>query len=272
MFDLLMTPFLQIIDIFGNLRRHVFGPRASTQRKMNLSFKAGHFDISDSYTDMTRIFFFTLFYCSLFPVGFFFASAIFTLAYWIDKFTILRRSAQGGRIGSGVSTSSNTFLLLCVIAHAIMSSVNYAQFPFDNACESENAVDEEYYGSWKVGSETVQVSDESVQYNYCDQNLLRTPEFPPLPSAILKDAGSWMDKSQENFANVYAWVMIVVVCITGATIVIRTLTLALNALFFRKFKVREIFECHLSVPIFLVRHNSDHYTYSAFNRYFKSKI
>jgi hypothetical protein len=237
MFDLLLTPALQILDIGGNLGRHYLGPRKSDQRRMNLSFKAGQFDLDDKYTNTTRIFFFTLFYCSLFPAGFFFASAIFAIAYWLDKFSILRTCAQGPRIGSRVAEMSNLFFLLCLATYAVRSSYSFAQFPFDSACDTGNVLSEDYHGTWSVNqTESVEISGENLEYQFCIQNLFSKMSFPS--SVILKDSDSWMNDAQDQYSSIFAWVMIIVVVIIFATIVLWTLSHAIYKLFFRDFKVR----------------------------------
>ena len=62
MLDLIRFPLLQLPDIIGNLRRHVFGPRAGSQRQMNLYFQGTDYDIGERYTEVTRILFLTFFY------------------------------------------------------------------------------------------------------------------------------------------------------------------------------------------------------------------
>ena len=238
-FDLFTGPVLQITDIWGNLCRHVFATRQNDQMKMNLKFKSGQLDIGERYTNMTRIFFFTLFYCSLFPAGFFFAAVIFAAAYWLDKFSILRSYRQGPKVGNKVSRMSNFFLLLCLGTYAVMTSLNFAQFPFDNACDSGISIDETYRGIWTIteSQEEVTLSDSDAEHEFCSQNLLRKFSFPPVPSVILEDAYEWMNPSQETYAPIITWAMCAILLVIGATILIRTIFRAINTLFFRDFKV-----------------------------------
>ena len=41
---------LNILDIFENLKRHVFAPRAKTQEDMNQLMKGSSVDLADRYT------------------------------------------------------------------------------------------------------------------------------------------------------------------------------------------------------------------------------
>lgn len=237
-FDLLTGPILQLTDIFGNLSRHVFAPRQHDQRRMNLKFKPGQVNIGERYTNVTRIFFFTLFYSSLFPVGFFFAAVIFFMAYWLDKFSILRSYEQGPKVGTTVSKMSNLFLLLCLGIYVIMTSFNFLQFPFDNACDTGNSVDDSYQGTWTMieSQEEVTLTDSNAEHGFCSQNLLKKFIVSPLPSLVL-DHAEWMNSSQQTFSQIFAWVMIVILIVIGATLVLWTVSRTIYALFFRDFKV-----------------------------------
>ena len=237
MFDLVTSPTLQLLDIGGNLRRHLFGPRKSDQRRMNLDFRAATFDVSDKYTNVTRIFFFTLFYCSLFPSGFFFASAIFASAYWIDKYSILRTCGQGAKIGSQVAKMSNVFFLLCLATGAVMMTYNFAQFPFDNACETDTIL-KNFGGIWELEgiSESVEVGDEILEFKFCNQDLMSQVSFPPLPSTILTYSKDWMNEAQNKYATIMVWVMLSILVIIFSTFILWTLSRALFALFFNPFK------------------------------------
>ena len=57
---------------------------------MNLYFNGAYYDIGERYTAMTKVLIFTLLYCTIFPLRFFFATAILVITYWIDKYSLLR--------------------------------------------------------------------------------------------------------------------------------------------------------------------------------------
>ncbi len=236
LFDLALTPGLGLTDIWGNLMRHYFGPRAASQRQMNLCFKAGTYDIGDMYTNVTRVFFFTLFYCTIFPAGFFFASAIFFLLYWVGKFNILRTYCQSPQVSATVSVISNKFLLLCLLFYVVTASYQYAQFPFDNACESSDTVAEEFVGTYEINQDgvnaTIEVAADDKVYNFCQQNLLFSGIFPPIAARMPQDENlRWMNSSQERFSTIYGWTMVVVFLLVLATVVIYTMIRIVTSLF-----------------------------------------
>jgi len=118
--ECIQRPIIQLIGIGGFLKRHIFGPRAEDQRRMNLWYAGDPYFISERYTDITKVLLLVLFYCILYPVGYFFASLIFSIYYWVDKFLILRSWKQGPMIGTTVSRLSSHFFKLCLIAYAVV--------------------------------------------------------------------------------------------------------------------------------------------------------
>jgi len=136
-------------------------------------------------------------------MGFFIASIIFTVYYWMDKFCILRSWKQGPKLGVAVSSTSAFFFKLCLLTYAVMASYFYSQFPSDNACLSNNGEDvTAYTGSVDPGGKMF--TTEPVQgYQFCDMELLRSGEFPALPS--LQNGGNWMTPNQETYSKMFGW-------------------------------------------------------------------
>jgi hypothetical protein len=48
--ELFLSPFLRLLDIVGNLKKHILGPRAKTQESMNLSFQGTAYNLGERYT------------------------------------------------------------------------------------------------------------------------------------------------------------------------------------------------------------------------------
>ena len=242
LFDLLLTPTLGFSDLFGTLKRHFFGPRAATQRLMNLCFKAGEYDIGEMYTNVTRVFFFTVFYCTIFPTGFFFAAAIFFVIYWVDRFAILRSYCQSPKVSATVSKFTNNFFLLCLLCYAVLASYHYAQFPFDNTCETETAVDD-YIDQYSLKmydgeelDEIREVTENDQVYKFCQQDILRLGIFPPIAANQPQDS-KWMNGSQEIFSTMYGWTMVTVLIAVSASIIIWSLSRLFQLLFCTGFLV-----------------------------------
>jgi hypothetical protein len=84
---------------------------------------------------MTNVLFLTFYYALLFPIGFFFAAATLAIHYFVDKHCLLRKWAQAPMLGSSIADMSRIyFFSLAIAVYAVMSSYNFASWPYDNAC------------------------------------------------------------------------------------------------------------------------------------------
>lgn len=239
--ELIQRPIMKAVGIFGIIYRHILGPRAVDQRRMNLWFSGDSYNIGERYTEITKIFFLALFYCILYPMAFFFASAIFAIYYWVDKFSILRSWKQGPKIGTAVSNMSMFFFKLCTLAYAIMAAYFYSQFPYDNACRS----DDEDLSAYSTGSfnvmyrnsteVTIQVTNATQAYKFCDQELIRSGSFPPLPTL---QSDTWMDQSQEDFSSIFGWTSVAMLIIVLISLAYLLFMAFIYPLFFKAYKTR----------------------------------
>lgn len=235
--DLFLRPTLQYLNIGGNIGKHLKAPKAKRQRTMNLFFKADSYDIGERQTNITTIFFFTLFYSAIYPMGYFFAFAIFTVKYWLDKFCILRSWGQGPKIGTSVAKISNVFYLLALICFAIQTFYSYAMFPYDNACHVDTS-DGSYTGSWNLTrmdgeeiTDSVLVSDGHSEYKFCEQNSIRSIPFPPTPTNLVGLTSDWMSTKREPTAYNLALCMLVSLVVIGASLLVNTVVRGYNILF-----------------------------------------
>lgn len=249
LFDIILEPIVLLIDFGGLFTKHIKAPRQPDQRRMNLCFRVKEFDVSERYTNVSRVLLFTLFYSILFPLGFFFATAIFFMLYWIDKMTILRRNSSATRVGSRMTKTSNIFLLVSIIAYTLGTTFMFIQFPFDNLCTSDDTqIIPNYYGTWnlrvkdeegEIYQDTVEINEHSRSYHYCNQNLVTQMKFPPLPESIVEDATAWMSESQELFAHTLTYTMLVSICVVGLTVTFWVTRQGMQWLcFFQRIQVR----------------------------------
>lgn len=97
--------------------------------------------ISDTHQDMTKVLFVVFFYSALFPSGFFFGSLILTIQYFVDKFSLMRIWGWSSLLGSELAVFSRQyFFTAALITLALISSITWAQFPYDNICDDESSV------------------------------------------------------------------------------------------------------------------------------------
>jgi len=246
MVNLLSKPLLQLSDVLGNLNRHYFGPRELDQRRMNLKFQGSTYDIGERYTELTRVLFLTFFYCTIFPAAFFFAAAILTESYWLDKFSILRSWKQGPNIGTKISIFSNYFFLAILLVYSVIMSYTYAQMPFDNACNTNVTISSDYYHLFTGNAMShkrdlfevdITSASEHKEHKFCNQNFLEyvPAVFPALPS-FQPEGSEWMNDSQRIFASIYGWSCVVVCLLVGATMFLKTLYNCFSSLFCSGYK------------------------------------
>ena len=133
--DLWISPAIQLFDIPGFLKRHILGPRAPDQRRMNAMFQGTEYQLSARYTDMTKVLFMTFYTAFIFPAGWLIASLTLTVHYWVDKFCLLRIWAPSALIDNSIARMSRRYFFSSALAvFAVMMTFNFASFPFDNSC------------------------------------------------------------------------------------------------------------------------------------------
>jgi hypothetical protein len=64
--ELWLVPSLRLLDLWGNIQKHVFAPRSRTQEVMNSFFQGTYYNLGERYTDMTKVLFVCFFYSSLY--------------------------------------------------------------------------------------------------------------------------------------------------------------------------------------------------------------
>jgi hypothetical protein len=96
--QLCLTPLVQVLDIGGNISRHLMAPRAKTQEEMDRCMRGTPVQLAARYANLIKFLFMTLWYCSIYPAAFFLGSFALIITYFVDRFSLLRswaRSAQG---------------------------------------------------------------------------------------------------------------------------------------------------------------------------------
>jgi hypothetical protein len=175
---------------------------------------------------MTNVLFLTFYYALLFPAGFFFAAATLAIHYLVDKYCLLRNWAPAPLVCGSIADMSRIYFFSSAIAiYAVVSSYNFASFPYDNACEGGTTVSSKYVGTFDAVSGegnavTVHISQGDLNYFYCNQDMMHFPAFPAIPSNQ-PVGGEWMSDEQ-SFAVVFGW--------TSVVIVVLVMCIFLNAL------------------------------------------
>jgi hypothetical protein len=214
--EIVTVNLLQLLDISGNINRHILAPRQNNQRDMSLCMRGTEVELAERYTNLTKIVFLTLWYCPIFPAAFFFGCLALFLNVYVDKFSMMRSWKPAPKLGAIISKLNRKYFLpATVIVMAVISSYTWTQFSFDNLCQLDDG-SEDFIGTWTVNNTFITVDESTNTYQYCDQNLFnRKPMvFPALP----RFQGSnliWMSDEQENVTFIYGWTSVGIIAFLG---------------------------------------------------------
>eukprot|EP00934_Nitzschia_sp_Nitz4_P005694 Nitzschia sp. Nitz4//scaffold351_size16537//12557//15992//NITZ4_008854-RA/size16537-augustus-gene-0.2-mRNA-1//1//CDS//3329548890//5684//frame0 len=224
-----ITPALQLVDIAGNLNRHIFAPRAKTQGDMNRQFTGSVVFLAERYANLMKYLFLIVWYCAIYPAAFFMGSFALWIVYFADRFSLMRSWARTPQLGTQISDfARNYFTPTALALMAVLSAYSWSGFPYDNLCIDEGAsLDPGYIGNWTINIPGLEESlfgialfkepdievnttvlEGSPVYKYCLQDFrayFGRRSFPPLPK--FQDE-PWMTPAQEDLLNVYGWIAV----------------------------------------------------------------
>lgn len=211
--ELWLVPGLRLLDLWGNIQKHVLAPRARNQELMNLNFQGTFYNLGERYTDLTKVLFLCFFYSALFPSTFFFGAAILFVQYYTDKYCLMRIWAWRPFIGPELARFSRRYFFSgSVLAFALVSAYTWAQFPYDNVCDPDTPIftnaAREYFNVQFANSSTADVVtvSQDTPVVACSQSWREVSGFSFPPTKRIQPVGlSWMSDSQETLTSVYGW-------------------------------------------------------------------
>ncbi len=109
--EMLKSPFIQILDVPGNFKKHVLAPRSPTLKKISKYFRGTPYELAERYTNLTKVLFMTFYYSMIFPAGYFLAAATLAVHYWVDKFCLLRVWTPAPELGGNIGRVSRNYFL-----------------------------------------------------------------------------------------------------------------------------------------------------------------
>mmetsp|Transcript_35507 Transcript_35507/g.71981 ORF Transcript_35507/g.71981 Transcript_35507/m.71981 type:complete len:174 (-) Transcript_35507:2540-3061(-) len=90
--EIVTTNAVQLLDPMGHINRHFLAPRAKTQEGMNLKFSGALYELAERYTNMTKLLFLALWYCSIYPMSLFLCAAATFINFFSDRFSLMVRA------------------------------------------------------------------------------------------------------------------------------------------------------------------------------------
>jgi uncharacterized membrane protein YqjE len=221
-----LTPFMQLLDIGGNVQRHLLMPRAKTQQEMNMSMRGSTVFLAERYANLMKYLFLMLWYCAVYPAGFFMGFFALSIVYFADRFSLMRTWARTPQLGTQISdVAREYFTPTAIVLMSVLSAYAWSGFPYDNLCADDESYSHPAYpGNWSVadygeaitilglelfkGPDLIAdyVIEEGAQlYKYCYQDLRAYKDmrsFPALPKFQLEE---WMTEDQGKLVTVYGW-------------------------------------------------------------------
>jgi len=146
--DIIISSTLLLLDPFGHLNRHYFGPRAVDQDAMNLSFIGTEWKLAERYTNISKTLFLCFYYATVFPSGYFLCSLSILVYYYIDSFAIMRTWKRVPALGTSIAMFNDKYVVpTTILALSVISSYWWSAFPMDNLCVDDTLYDITSYPS-----------------------------------------------------------------------------------------------------------------------------
>ncbi len=228
--EMIVAPMLRYFDVATFLDRHYFAPRAKTEEQMLSRFRGGWYNLSERFTDLTKVLLLCIFYSPFYPFIYFLGAATLFLQYWMDKFLLLRSWKRAPTVGADTPRFSRRyFSTAAIVIGVIGAGYAYARSPFTNLCacgetpESECSLTSStsFTNVTLVNGTALEVNVETASegYYFCDQKQIG---FPPT-SEKQEYSLQWMTPSQEYLTRIFGIICVVVVAIYGVYAVFRNL-------------------------------------------------
>jgi hypothetical protein len=119
-----------------------------------------------------------------------------------------------------------------------MLSYNYAGWPFDNACQSDVTVSDDYVGTYSAvdgngAPTTITIDAGDTNFYFCLQDMFRLKNPIAFPAiAKFQPVGfDWMTSDQETVSNMLGWTCVAVLVFVAIVLVNRILIRFLQNVF-----------------------------------------
>jgi len=122
----------RLVDAPRLFKRQVLAKLATppTQKHLNDLFAPTKWDLAERYSDVIKTLFLCLFYISIMPTGLFWAAFAFAIAYWSDKYCLLRTWERPPELDYKMSIMARFVLEWTLVAHLAITYFLYTQWPF----------------------------------------------------------------------------------------------------------------------------------------------
>jgi hypothetical protein len=127
-----VNPVIKLLDLNGLLYRYILTTCfAKTQADADRYWSGSPFTLSERYTEVAKILFISLFYSLLDPTSLFIAAIACVNLYTIDRFILLRRSAQPPMLDNSMGPTANKQIAVALLIKVIVSIYFLYSWPMD---------------------------------------------------------------------------------------------------------------------------------------------
>lgn len=219
--EILTSNVILLLDPLEHIKRHLLAPRAMTQDAMNLKMQGSVFELAERYTNMTKILFLALWYCTVYPGALLMCCCALFINYFMDRFALMRTWKRPPKLGSKISEFSRRyFFSLAILAMAVLASYYWAGFPFDNLCVIDDAEypfmnNTKFVGKWTIypfdlpiNQTNITFPSDTEMYQPCLQDFFRFPfseKAFPFISVFQLEGEEWMTADQEIITDIIGW-------------------------------------------------------------------
>mmetsp|Transcript_606 Transcript_606/g.975 ORF Transcript_606/g.975 Transcript_606/m.975 type:complete len:793 (-) Transcript_606:298-2676(-) len=230
--EIITQPVVHMLDIWNNIKRHIFAPFSANQETMDSNFHGSIQHLGEKYTAMTKIIFLCIFYSPIFPASFFYGAFAYAANFYTDKFLFFRSWAAIPEIGNDVAKNSrHLYFPLTLIIMVIVSEFYMSAYPFDSLCDTDdfvnngNEVFSEYTGTHTAylasgdgNSEAVTVTvngnGSDRVYRFCSQDF--SSRFGSLLNFFDENKDDWMSEDQTFLTYLYGLGVVVAITLSFA--------------------------------------------------------
>jgi hypothetical protein len=237
--QLVISPVIQLIDVMGTLKRHIFAPRAKTQEGMNMFMLGSQVNLAERYANLMKFIYLMLWFCAIYPAGLFMGSFALFVVYFTDRFSLMRSWARTPQLGTQISDfARNVFAPIAVVIMAVASNYWWSGFPYDNLClDDRYTIHPGYVGARDVVfnatntsflfgllsyskpdyTATVTIAEDAQNYQFCNQDFRRYQgrSFPAIPKF---QQDEWMTDDQTTVSDIYGWFSVAILALVLLTL------------------------------------------------------
>lgn len=192
--DAFMSPTITIMDMSGTMKRRVFSHFAPSQRVMLVNFLGSPWDLAERYTSMAKTVFVALFYSAIFPQGLLFAGVCFLYTYFCDRYRLFHLWQRPPQYNAQLAAKTVHIVTLSLLAHLVVTTAWFAQWPFDSAYSTTDSTGEE----------------EIIYANKLDEfKGLALSNVATITKYLFLITPTWMTKDQSSLVIIYVWIAVV---------------------------------------------------------------